>query len=275
MSMLRPFAQWAITALMLLLAMATITACQRAPSEDAPARLTIAAAADLRFAMEELIADFIAQRPADAHPIDLGVTYGSSGNFYAQLTQRAPFDMYFSADILYPTRLAEAGLAIEDSLFEYAIGRLVIWVPNGSPLDVEGLQWQTLKSEQVRRIAIANPEHAPYGKAALAAMKTAGLHDEVSKKLVNGENIAQAAQFIESGAADTGIIALALALSPAMAHKGRYWEVPPDTYPTMVQGGLITRWTKHPEAAREFRAYVLGERGRGVLEESGFYLPDH
>lgn len=275
MSMPKRFAHWATSALMLLLAMATITACQRAPSEDAPARLTIAAASDLRFAMDELIADFIAQRAADAKPIDLRVTYGSSGNFYAQLTQRAPFDMYFSADILYPTRLAEAGLAIDDSLFEYAIGRLVVWVPNASPLDVEILHWRTLKSEHIRHIAIANPDHAPYGKAALAAMKTAGLYDDVSKKLVKGENIAQAAQFIESGAADTGIIALALALSPAMAHKGRYWEVPPDTFPTMVQGGLITRWTKHPEAAREFRAYVLGERGRRILEESGFFLPDH
>ncbi|MFU8807095.1 MAG: molybdate ABC transporter substrate-binding protein, partial [Bradymonadaceae bacterium] len=231
-------------------------------------------ASDMRFAMQDLIADFVEERPEDAQPINLRVTYGSSGNFYAQLTHRAPFDMYFSADVRYPARLVEDGLALEGSLFEYAIGRLVIWVPKASTLDVEALQWETLKSEGARRIAIANPEHAPYGQAAVAAMKTAELYDDVSKKLVNGENIAQAAQFIESGAADTGIIALALALAPAMADKGRYWEIPTDTFPTMVQGGLITRWTKHPEVAREFRAHVLGPRGRKILEEYGFFLPD-
>lgn len=262
-----------VLALITVIAMA-LSACHRGPSEEAPARLTIAAASDLRFAMEDLIADFKAQRPAESEPVDLRVTYGSSGNFYAQLTQRAPFDMYFSADILYPARLVDDGLALGNSLFEYAIGRIVIWVPKSSPLNVETLQWETLTSERARRIAIANPEHAPYGKAAVAAMKTAGIYDQVSSRLVYGENIAQAAQFIESGAADTGIIALALAIAPAMADKGKFWEIPTDMFPTMLQAGLITKWTKNPDLAREFQAYILSERGQQILREYGFFLPN-
>lgn len=273
----RKLLRWCVTSLTLIaftLAGFLATGCERAPSETPPARLTIAAASDLRFAMEDLIADFVAHRPEDAPAIDLRVTYGSSGNFFAQLTQRAPFDMFFSADILYPARMVEEGLAYEDSLFEYAIGRIAIWVPEASPLNVEELQWDTITSEQARKVAIANPEHAPYGKAAVAAMKRAELYDDVLPKLVYGENIAQAAQFVESGAADTGIIALALALAPAMSGKGRYWEIPVDTFPTMVQGGLVTKWTRHPELAMEFRAYVSGPRGRTILDRYGFFLPE-
>ena len=265
-----------LTMAALLLALLPTLGCDRdpesAPSER-PAPLTIAAAADLRFAMDDLIADFLASRPDDAPVVDLRVTYGSSGNFFAQITQRAPFDIYFSADVAYPTLLVEKGLAIEESLFEYAIGRIVIWVPETSPLDVETLQWETLTSGEARRIAIANPEHAPYGTAAVAAIQTAELYDQVLPKLVYGENIAQAAQFIESGAADAGIIALAIAMAPAMSNKGRYWEIPIDSFPTMVQGGLVTKWTRQPELAMEFRAYVLGPRGREILTRYGFFLP--
>ncbi len=231
-------------------------------------------ASDLRFAMEDLVADFSERRSEDLAKAQIQITYGSSGNFYAQIAQRAPFDMFFSADVLYPRKLAEQGLALEKSLFEYAIGRIVIWAPKDSPIAVEELQWEALKAARARRIAIANPDHAPYGQAAVAAMKTAGVYEELEKKLVFGENIAQAAQFIDSGAAEIGIIALALAVAPAMADKGRYWEIPVEAFPTMVQGAMITKWTKHPELAREFRAYMLSEHGRTILKRYGFYLPE-
>jgi molybdate transport system substrate-binding protein len=247
-------------------------ACQRDQAHADP-YLTIAAAADLRFAMEDLISEFERQRPSDSPPVEIRVTYGSSGNFFAQLSQRAPFDLYFSADIAYPARLASAGLALDDDIFEYAIGRLVIWVPETSPLDVESLRWDTLTADGVRRIAIANPAHAPYGEAAVAAMRTASIFEEVEPRLVLGENIAQAAQFVDSGAADVGIIALALAIAPSMATRGRYWEIPFDTFPTMRQGAMITGWTAQPDLAREFRAFLLGPEGQSILRRYGFYLP--
>ena len=265
--------KWPIL-LLLAASLSLAVACERDKAAPPTAELTIAAAADLRYAMEDLIIDFQDSRPDDSAGLAMRVTYGSSGNFYAQLTQRAPFDLYFSADIAYPAKLAQAGHALDDEVFEYAIGRIVVWVPDDSELEVEKLQWVALQSPSVRRIAIANPDHAPYGVAAVAAMKSAELYDEVSNRLVYGENISQAAQFIDSGSADVGIIALALAVAPAMRDRGRYWEIPLEQFPTMHQGGLITGWTPHPEEAREFRDYVAGPRGREILERYGFFLPD-
>jgi len=241
----------------------------RAPSPKSKVVLNVAAASDLRFAMEELIADFETRQETPGL-VDIRVSYGSSGNFYAQLTQRAPFDMFFSADIEYPEKLVEAGLARPGSLFEYAVGRLVIWAPNQERHDVRELQWEALRS--ANKVAIANPDHAPYGRAAVAAMKSSGVYEEVRGKFVFGENISQTAQFIQSGGAEVGIIALALALSPAMS-AGVYWEIPTDQFPPMRQGGLITPWSKSPELAEAFRAYVVGEDGREVLRRWGFYLP--
>src|SRR4029077_6100604 len=134
---------------------------------------------------------------------------------------QAPFDIFFSADIDYPRKLIDAGLADADSEFLYAEGRSVGWVPNSSPLDLETLGIRAVADPSVRKVAIANPQHAPYGRAAEAALKTLGAYDAVKDRLVFGENIAQAAQFVESGAADVGLIALSLALSPAMKDKGR------------------------------------------------------
>lgn len=258
----------------LLLLLACISCQRESPQQTTQPRLTIAAAADLRFAMGDLSEDFRTKRPADETSPDIRVTYGSSGNFYAQLTQRAPFDMFFSADILYPTRLKKEGLALDDSVFAYGIGRIVVWVPEDSSIDVETLQLGALRSESVRRIAIANPEHAPYGRAAVDALKTAGMYDELRPKFVYGENISQAAQFVESGAADIGIVALALAVAPAMKKRGRYWEIPVDSFPTMLQGGLISARTDHPELAKEFRDYILGPGGQTILARFGFFLPE-
>lgn len=234
--------------------------------------VAVAAAADLKFAMDEVITRFHEANPG----IRVTATYGSSGNFFAQLTNRAPFDLYFSADVEYPRRLAEAGLAIRDSQFDYAVGQIVVWVRSDSPIDVQSLGIEALTHAAVRKIAIANPEHAPYGRAAEAAMKSLGIHERVKDRLVLGENIAQTAQFVESGAADIGIIALSLALAPPMRDKGRYWSLPLNAYPPLEQAGVILSWAKDLDAVQRFKAFVTGTgegEGRTILTRYGFVLP--
>jgi molybdate transport system substrate-binding protein len=234
------------------------------------AELKVAAAADLKFALDELVAVFQTNQPA----INMRVTYGSSGNFYAQLQNKAPFDLFLSADVAYPHKLAEAGLALETNVFLYAAGRIVLWVPTQSRVDVEKLGVKALLASSVKKIAVANPEHAPYGRAAVAAMKSLGVFEQAEPKLVYGENIAQAAQFAQSGAADIGIIALSLALAPQMRDAGRFWTVPLASYPRMEQGGIILKDTKAAETARVFRDFLLGSQGRQVLKRYGFSLPE-
>ena len=227
-----------------------------------PHKLTLAAAADLNFALEEISREFRA-----AHPdVDLGIAYGSSGNFYAQIRNQAPFDVFLSADVEYPRKLVEDGIGARDSLFVYAVGRIVVWVPASSPLDPS----TALRAASVRHVAIANPQHAPYGRAAVAALRSLGVYDGVERKLVLGENVAQTLQFVQSGAADVGIVALSLALAPPVRGQGRYWEVPGTAYPKIEQGGLILKDSK---AAREFRSFLLGAVARRILKEYGFSLP--
>jgi molybdate transport system substrate-binding protein len=233
------------------------------------ADIAVAAAADLKFALDELVAEFRAHEPT----YRVRVTYGSSGNFFAQLHNRAPFDLFLSADIDYPRRLANAGHALEDRVFLYAVGRLVLWTSQAS-LDVEQLGSRSLLAPSVRRIAIANPRHAPYGVAAVAALKSLDAFETAEPKLVYGENIAQAAHFVQSGAADLGVLALSLALAPPLREAGRYWEIPMEAYPRMEQGGIVLKWTKEAVAARAFRDFVLGAPGRAVLDRYGFLLPD-
>jgi molybdate transport system substrate-binding protein len=195
----------------LLLASPLAATAADAPS---PKSISIAAASDTKFALDDLIATFQKDHPE----VKVQATYGSSGNFYAQLSQRAPFDLFLSADITYPNQLIDAGLAVSGSKFMYAVGKLVLWVPTNSGLvPTKGIE--ILKHSSVKKIAIANPEHAPYGKAAVAAMQKLGVYDAVKPKLVYAENIAQTAQFVESGAADAGLIALSLALAPPMKPK--------------------------------------------------------
>jgi molybdate transport system substrate-binding protein len=235
----------------------------------ANATLTVAAAADLKFAMDELVLQFTRVQPA----IIVNVTYGSSGNFYSQLSNGAPFDMFFSADVGFSHRLAGAGLTLVDSEFLYAVGRIVLWVPRGSSLGVQRLGMAALKDASVQHIAIANPQHAPYGRAAEAAMKSLGVYEDVKAKLVFGENVAQAAQFVQSGSAEVGIIALSLASASTLQQEGGYWEVPLDAYPRMEQGGVIMKSARNVEAARSFRDFVLSGAGRSTLERYGFLLP--
>lgn len=234
------------------------------------AEITIAAAADLKFAMDELVTEFRANRS----DIVVKATYGSSGNFFAQIQNRAPFDLYFSADVEYPRKLADAGDALDTNIFLYAFGRLVVWTPTNSPVDAQKLGIQSLLAPPVKKIAIANPQHAPYGRAAVEAMKSLKVYQQTESRLVFGENIAQTAQFVQSGAADIGIIALSLAIAPQMRDAGRYWELPLDSYPRLEQGGIILKWTKEPQASRAFRDFALGPQGRKVLKRYGFSLPE-
>jgi molybdate transport system substrate-binding protein len=244
-----------------------------AAGEDAkqspPSVLTIAAAADLKFALDDLVKQFEEKYPATK----VNVTYGSSGNFFAQFQNGAPFDLFFSADIGYPRKLAEKGLGADD-VFLYAIGCIVVWVPKDSPVAVDKLGIKALLEPSIRKIAVANPEHAPYGRAAVAALKALNVYDQVASRLVYGENIAQTAQFVQSGAADVGILALSLAVAPQMRDAGRFWQVPLDAYPRMEQGGIILKSAKNLETARAFRDFVLGDHGREVLKHYGFYLPE-
>lgn len=250
----------------------TLLGCEQKPDTStahtsAPVR--IAAAADLKFALDDIIPTFSAAHPA----IHVNVSYGSSGNFYSQLSNKAPFDLFFSADIEYPRKLIDSGHAIPDSLFDYAIGQIVIWVRNDSSVDVGSLGAQALNHPSIRKIAVANPAHAPYGRAAIAALTSLGIHDQVKDRFVFGENIAQTAQFVDSGAADIGIIALSLALAPSMRDKGRFWLIPLDSYPPLAQGGVILSWAADVPSTRLFVSFVTGPAGRSILESYGFMLP--
>lgn len=234
-----------------------------------PPPLRIAAASDLRFALDEIVAAWSAAHPET--PVE--PSYGSSGSFFAQIGQGAPFDLFFSADIEYPRRLVEAGLADGSTLRSYAIGQLVVWVPTSSRLDVEASGPSVLADPSVRRVAIANPEHAPYGRAAMAALEHLGLLDVVRPKLVFGENVTQAAQFVDSGNADAGIIALSLARAPTLAGRGRFALLPLDAYPRLEQGAVVLAGTNRAAAARAFLDFVLGPEGRAVLDRYGFLSP--
>src|SRR5438309_8537205 len=188
-------------------------------AEDAAQQITIAAAADLQFVLQDVAARFQKETGKTVK-----LSFGSSGNFFHQFQNGAPFDMFFSANLDYPKKLEAAGLIEPGTFYQYASGKIVIWIPNNSKLDLtSGLQ--SLLNPAIRKIAIANPQHAPYGQAAVAAMKKEKVYDEVADKLVLGENISQTASFVVSGAADAGIVALSLALSPNMKDKGRYAEI--------------------------------------------------
>jgi len=224
----------------------------------------VAAAADLKFAMEELSKEFESKTGTR-----VDVTAGSSGNFFAQIQSGAPFDLFFSADMEYPRKLEAAGIVEAGTLCEYAQGQIVIWVPANTEADVVREGWNALLDQQVQRIAIANPEHAPYGRAAVAALQKAGIYERVKRKLVYGESVSQAAQFVESGNAQAGIVALSLALAPGMK-RGRTWIVPAETYPPIRQGAVMLRSANNKSAARAFLDFVRSASGHKILEAYGF-----
>ena len=250
----------------LLLCVMLVLLCR--PAIASADDIAVAAASDLQFAIKELIVEYEKQT---GHHVKLSL--GSSGNFYAQLQQGAPFDLYFSADIGYPKKLEEAGLTVPGSLYRYAVGRVVLWAPKQSPVEVsKGLT--VLRDAAVRKIAIANPKHAPYGRAAVAAMEQSQVYAEVKDRLVLGENISQAAQFIESGACDVGIIALSLAMAPIMKSAGSYWLIPAEAHPPLEQGAVIMKQSKQQDAARHFLQFMQSPQGQELMTRYGFTLPN-
>jgi molybdate transport system substrate-binding protein len=226
--------------------------------------ITVAAAADLNFALKEVAQKFEAQTGKKVNLI-----FGSSGNFFTGIQNGAPYDLFFSADIAYPQKLEAAGLTEPGTLYQYAVGRIVLWAPNSSKLDLNrGLA--VLTDPAINKIAIANPAHAPYGRAAVAALRSANLYDRLSPKFVLGENISQTAEFVQSGNADVGIIALSLALAPTMSQAGRYALVPAELYPPIEQAAVILKSAKERATARQFLDFVKSPPGAEVLARYGF-----
>jgi molybdate transport system substrate-binding protein len=230
--------------------------------------IKVAAASDLTFAFKDVVAGFERQTGNRVR-----LTYGSSGNFFSQIQNGAPFDLFFSADVSFPRKLETAGLTEPGSIYEYAKGEIVIWVPNASKLDLsKGLT--VLLDPSIRKIAIANPIHAPYGAAAVAAMKYAGIYDQVKGKIVQGENISQAAQFVHSGNAEVGIVALSLALAPAMKSDGRYVVVPPKDYPPLIQAAVILKSSREKEVANQFLQFLKQPDTVALMRGYGFVVPE-
>jgi molybdate transport system substrate-binding protein len=226
--------------------------------------ITVAAAADLQSAMQDVAARFERETGKKVK-----VIFGSSGNFFQQIQNGAPFDMFFSANLDYPKKLEEGGLIENRSYYQYAQGKIVVWVRNDSKIDLtSGLK--VLLDPSVEKIAIANPLHAPYGQAAVSAMQKEGVYDKAKAKFVLGENISQTASFIVSGSADIGIVALSLALSPNMKDKGRYHEIPADEYPPIEQACVILSSSKNKEIAQQFLAYFKSAAVADLLVGYGF-----
>ena len=231
-------------------------------------QLTVAAAADLQSVLKEVATRFERQTGSKVK-----LSFGSSGTFFAQIQNGAPYDVFFSADVDYPEKLEAAGLAEPGSLYQYAIGKIVLWVPTGSGVDVtKGLA--IVADPAVRRLAIANPAHAPYGRAAEAALKRVGLWQKVSSKLVLGENISQAAQFVQSGNADVGILALSLVLASAMKDKGRYFEVQQELYPPLRQAAVILKNSGHKQTAHQFMEFTKTPEIKSLLQHYGFAVEE-
>lgn len=226
---------------------------------------TVAAAADLKYAMVDLVDEFKKSHPGDSPEI----VFGSSGKLYQQIANGAPFDLFFSADINYPRLLKDAGKTASD-VRPYAFGRLVLW----SKGSLSGkLTLERLAADDINHVAIANPKHAPYGMRAQDVLENLGLWGKVSPKLVFGENVAQAAQFVDVGAAQAGIIALSLALGPELSSKGSYTLIPETLHKPLEQGYVQLKRAANNGAAKEFGDFVSSAKGRAILRAWGFILP--
>ncbi|QSR86713.1 molybdate ABC transporter substrate-binding protein [Candidatus Methylacidiphilum infernorum] len=229
--------------------------------------LTVAAAADLRFVMPELVEIFQKKNPG----IKISVIYGASGKFYEQIIRGAPFDLFLSADKEYPSLLFSKGYSLGEP-FKYAEGKLVLWMRKGLFTEEKRAQWKELLLEdKVLKIALANPERAPYGKAAKSALVKAHLWDRLKEKFVFGENVIQAFQFAEEKNAEVAFIPLSLALSFKAKNEGEFVEVPQSFYSKIEQYGIILKKTLNPIIAQKFKDFLLSEESRVELKKYGLY----
>ena len=228
--------------------------------------VSIAAAANLTFVLDALDAAFARVAP----DVTVTTTFGSSGNLYAQISNGAPFDVFLSADTLYARRLANAGYADPATLRVFATGRLVLWTTRPG-LDLRDIA-AAARSPHVRKIAIAQPTTAPYGQAAQQVLRALGVLDEVTPKLVIGQNIAQTAQFIETGNADAGFVALSLVKTPRLQNKGRWLEVPPNLYAgvSLDHACILAQHGAANDAARRYLAFLFSEPAKQILEQAGY-----
>lgn len=229
--------------------------------------LTVAAASDLTHSIDELAAAFAQQVPG----AQLRTSLGSSGNFYAQIKNGAPFDVFLSADMKYPAQLAREGAADHATLAKYAVGRIVLWSVDHRFDLSQGMR--VLNDPRLERFAIANPEVAPYGRAAEAALMALGFWDTIKPKLVLGENVAQTAQFIQTGNAQIGVVSYATVLAPKVKGSGSYYLIPDDGVPPIDQGAIITRHGAANPLAPRFMQFLQSPAARAILLRHGFSLP--
>jgi len=241
------------------------------PSSQAASKscgvVSVAAASDLAYAMNEIAGNF-----EKTTGCAVRISTGSSGNFLTQIENGAPFDIFFSADIEYPKKLESEKLAAAGSTYLYAVGKIAFWVRNDSRLNISK-GFAVLRDPSIQKVSIANPQHAPYGRAAEEALRKAGVYDAIKDRLVLGENISQAAQFVESGNADVGVLSLSLVLSPLLKGRGRTWNIPENLYSPIQQGAVVVLGSQNPRGAQQFLAFIKSPATRSLLDRYGFVLP--
>jgi molybdate transport system substrate-binding protein len=250
--------------LLLAIAVALGGFCQ---AQTRPVQVAVAAAGDLRGVLEELKAGFEAGHPG----VQLQLSYGASGSLTAQILQGAPFDVFLAADEGFPAQLQKAGLT--EVPFPYAMGSLVLWVRKDLALDPARDGWKVLLSPSVKKVSTANPRTAPYGRSAEAALRSAGIYDQVKARLVFADNIAQAAQFLQTGAAEAGLVSAAQANNPVLRQQGAVWTVPAAAYPPLRQAGVILKRSPAQDQARAFRDFIVGPDAQAVLARHGYGKP--
>ena len=234
--------------------------CLAPASAQTPLR--VAAAADLEPVLPPILQQF---REAMGIPVE--ATYQASAMLTTQIQNGAPFDLFLSADMGYPKRIVDAKLADPTSLTPYAKGTLVLWTRNDSHLPPPSLD--LLRNPVFKRLAVANPDRAPYGRAAVAALTSLKLYNELKPRIVTAENISQTAQFVDSGNADAGLISLTSALTPRLASDGSYFVIPRDLYPPIEQGAVVLSRSTQLAAAQRLLAFLLSAPIQAQLAKSG------
>ncbi len=255
-------AQNEIVKLLSLSALILLSACNRHSPVASNKELTVAAAADLAPAFEELGREF-----QPTHKIKVVFSFGSSGLLAKQIENGAPMDLFAAANTDYIDQLDKQGLIVPDTRTIYARGRITLWTRKDSPQRIEKIS--DLTRPEVKRIAIANPDHAPYGMAAREALQRAGIWDSVKSKLVYGENIRQTLQYAETGNVEVAIVAQSLSLQS----DGQWFLIPEELHRPLDQALAVIKGTKNEREAREFAQFVMGSEGRAIMRKYGFTLP--
>lgn len=249
-----------------ILSMVILCTCFFVTAAAHAEKITIAAAADLKFALDEVVTAFKKSNPTE----EIEVIYGSSGKAHTQIQQGAPYDLYFSADVSYPQELIKGGFSASTEVTPYALGRIVLW---SSSRDASKMTLESLTDPKIAHIAIANPKHAPYGKRAEEALRASGLWEKVEPKLIFGENITQTAQFVQTGNAEVGILALSIAMAPELSSKGAHYLIPDNLHEPLNQGFIIIKRAENNKLAKQFADYMGSKDARVIMTQYGFVLP--